>query len=289
MRGVASAAAAITFVNAAATGIGCAAGIRLAATATVEVATSGATQRRSPSDDSQSPVVERALADAARRWASPDERIGHLSLRSDIPVGKGLKSSSAVSSAVLRASARAFGRPEDLLELAGMSAEASLATGVSATGAFDDALAGLRGGVVVTDNTKRELLRADPVLRDCSVVVWIPGGTHPRAPGLLARFRAAASEAARAVELALSGDYWGAMDRNTELVEHLMRYEYEGIRDRLRAAGALASGVAGFGPALAAVVPRPQTAAALAELPSDTGRRLAVEFLLPGEELPGEP
>ena len=75
-----------------------------------------------------------------------------IEIVSDIPVAMGLKSSSAVSSAGLLAVARASGATRPPLEIAKLSAQVSRETGVSATGAFDDALAGLASGVVVTNN-----------------------------------------------------------------------------------------------------------------------------------------
>ncbi len=278
MRGIGRASGAITIVNALPTGVGCALGIGLFAVAEVSLQPVRSHDSGHPGGlraqmDSRTPLVETTARLALSRWGSSGSRITNFRLRSEIPPGRGLKSSSAVSCAIARAIASAAGaRPTDL-EIGLLSSEASRATGVSATGALDDALAGIRGGFVVTDNLRGELLRTSPPGRDWATAMFIPETTHSPSPQWAARFRNRASEGRAAVTAALDGDWWEAMALNTELVERTMGYEYRALRERLMAGGALGVGVSGLGPALAAIAPSERVERLRQALPKAGGQR----------------
>ena len=68
------------------------------------------------------------------------------------------------------------------------------------------------------------------------------------------------------------------MELNTELVERVMGYRYRRLRDRMHERGAVASGVSGVGPTLAAIAPRSKLSKVMSALPADGGRRLLVPF-----------
>src|SRR4029077_12491491 len=103
---------------------------------------------------------------------------GRVAVVSAIPPARGLKSSSAVGVAVAQAVASAYGRSPAAETCAAASAEVSRAIGLSATGAFDDALAAAEGGVVLTENTSRTVRARATLDTDWSVVLWIPAGEH---------------------------------------------------------------------------------------------------------------
>jgi|Deesub1362B_J571_1020462.scaffolds.fasta_scaffold00071_21 shikimate kinase len=90
---------------------------------------------------------------------------------SEIPQASGLKSSSAVVNATLLACMDAFGIKMSALEIARWNAEISLKAGVSVTGAFDDAITSLLGGIVLSDNAKREILKRVELKREVSVLI----------------------------------------------------------------------------------------------------------------------
>jgi shikimate kinase len=215
-------------------------------------------------------VIE-SLTQALRRFAPGTSGHGDLTVRSTVPVGRGLKSSSAVSSAVVLAAARATETPVTAVEVARISAQASMVAGVSATGAFDDALAGLTAGVVVTDNARGELLHSFPLDEGLGVAVYVPPDPHPSSPALRAEFEREAVASSRAVRAALDGDWRGAIAQNTELVERVMGYDYAVARSDLREVGALASGVSGLGPALAAFAPTASLRFVAGRLPGTPG------------------
>lgn len=283
MHGVGRATGAITIVNALPLRRGSALGIDLGVEA--EVLTDdpgygpGTTEFRP--EHSGSPIVRTVLEAAARRFLPPNAVVRRLVLASDVPVGCGLKSSSAVAGAVARAVANAAGAAPSTVEVAQLVSRASRESGVSATGAFDDALACLRPGVVVTDNEADRLLREQNVPDDLKVALWIPPTRHPPAPSLLARFAREADTARPAVERALAGDWPAAMEVNSELVERVMRLPYGELRGACRRNGAIASGVSGLGPAFAALATSERLAAVVEALPRHSGEIRTVRLSTP--------
>lgn len=275
MHGVGRAAGAITIVNALPTGVGCALGISLFAEAEVDLRplSSGEEEQLRVSPGPSTPLVKAAVRGALRRYAPEGRGAVDLSLRCEIPPARGLKSSSAVASAIVLAIARAQRFEPTALEVAQLSAEVSRTAGVSATGAFDDALAGLASGFVVTDNALGMLLRAGPSDPDWIVALFVPPEGHAPSPEWGARFKAEAREGRAAAEAALRGDWWKAMALNTCLVERTMHYSYGRVRELLLRGGALGAGVSGLGPALAAVGPRDRTDPMLRALPTNGGER----------------
>ncbi|MGA7476734.1 MAG: shikimate kinase [Thermoplasmata archaeon] len=280
MSGTARTFGAITITNALPTGIGCAAGVALPVEAQVTLTTDRS--RRPPTleipRDCHTPVVEEALRVGLALYFPEPGAVARLSLRSEIPIARGLKSSSAVSTAVLLAVARAADRNPTSLEIGRHSADVARRAGVSATGALDDALAGLEPGFVVTDNVRGEVLRRTDIDPGWGVALYIPPQPHPPSPNLRNAFsneRASGEPAARA---AMDGDWTKAMRLNTELVERTMGYSYREIRDHLRQHGAIVSGVSGLGPTLATIAPLARLADLVQELPSDTAQKLVVPF-----------
>jgi shikimate kinase len=281
MKGVGRATGAITFVNALATGVGSAAGVALDLEAAVELHPVGASGGLVIPPDSDSPLV-RATADAAlRAWAPGRPWSGRLSIRSGIPLAKGLKSSSAVSGAVARAIAAALQVLVTNEEVGRLSADVSQAIGLSATGAFDDALATLEPGVHVTENGPRRRIRTDALDPSWQVILWIPHHTHLPSPVYRDRFRELAAEGRAAEEAARRGDALGAMAANTEIVERAVGYSYHELREEVERRGALAAGVSGLGPALAVITPPERISVILRCLPPGEGEVLVTRFAGP--------
>lgn len=258
MRGVGRASAALTIVNALSTGVGAAVGLDLPAEAEVTLHPAGSHGKWDVrvEDRARTPLVIATLTEALRAFAPGSSGSGELSLRSEIPPARGLKSSSAVSVAIAGAVAEATDSNPSAADLARISARASVAAGVSATGAFDDALAGLSSGIVVTDNSQQELLRTISVDPAWAAALYIPELDHRPSPELWVAFRAEARAGQEAVDRLMAGDWTGAMRANSALVERLLRYDYAGLRADLEAHGAVCAGVSGLGPTLAAIVPR---------------------------------
>jgi shikimate kinase len=287
MRGVGIAHAAVTVVNALPTGIGSAAGVSLAATATVELEPAATTTRLSIDPVNDTRLIRHTLAAAIDQWGGGRSYSVALQIRSRIPPSKGLKSSSALPVAIARAVTSALGRPLRPIVAAQFASTVGRTSGLSATGAFDDALAGCAGGFVVTDNPRCAVLRHEPPPARWRVVVWIPDGAHRPSAELIEPFSSTGAESEIALRYARDGEYAAAMNRNTQRVERVMGYEYAALHASLRDAGALASGVTGMGPAVAALV-LPEAAQRVREaFPSTLGETHILELLpVQGDRLP---
>ena len=253
---------AVSIVNALAAGRGATVGIGLEVRADAERAgPAGSIDIRADSRSVSSRLVERTVERVAPAGALAGGGAGvRITLASGVPEGYGLKSSSAISSAVALACSRLLGADmgdEDVV-LAGV--EASLDAGVSKTGAYDDACGCYYGGFAVTDNEARTIARAEPAPRGLSAVVFVP---RSRRRGRTSELAGSRADFERAWEMARGGDYWGAMTLNGRAAAPALGSD-PGLVDRLLDAGALGASVSGNGPAVAAIARSGDDAGAVA-------------------------
>ena len=270
------------------TAVGSAAGISLAVEAVVDLEPTSGRSAIVVATDSDSPLVRATLEAALEQWSPARSWSVRLRLRSEIPPAKGLKSSSAVGGAVARAVAGALHLLVTNEEVGRLSADVSQAIGISATGAFDDALATLEPGVHVTDNPARRRLRTDSLDPSWQVILWIPHHAHLPSPVYRDRFHAERDEGRSAEEAALRGDPLAAMRANTEVVERVVGYDYARLRRELLRRGALGAGVSGLGPALAIVTPPERISTVLRTLPPGEGDILVTRFTTGPLDFPSE-
>src|SRR6056297_2481724 len=168
MEGRAAALGAGTVLNALATGTGAAFGIDVETRATVALDpdADGVDGTIAEDPEADTALIERCVALAAERWG--DGEGGTVRTDSDVPLAAGLKSSSAAANATVLATCDALGLAvgdDDSdpsvdvtrLEACRLGVRAARETGVTVTGAFDDATASMLGGVTVTDNDADEL------------------------------------------------------------------------------------------------------------------------------------
>jgi shikimate kinase len=252
---------AVSIVNAIATGKGCALGISLKVTAEVEQSSgSGISFLTGKKDDL---LINNIIRNTLPQKIIDNYKIS-VKVDSDIPIGFGLKSSSAVSNAVALACSRIAGEVDDFAVL-DAAVRASLDAKVTITGAYDDATACYFGGFVVTDNYARKLLRQEPAPENLHAVIFLPRNT-PR--GDVAKLRGFADLFEDAFGLAQSGDYWKAMKLNGVLACAALSSDYRPVMAAMEA-GALGASISGNGPSVAAVVQEdklPQVQSALSRL-----------------------
>lgn len=252
MTGQGHAGGAGTLVNAFATGNGATFGLgyhvtaRVASSRAFRVWSNG---RRLPEAEARL-AVESARA-IQQKLAAPEPLDIHV--ESDIPPRRGLKSSSAVSVAVVQAVAQHAGRRAPDAQLLDAAADAGLRSRTSLTGAYDDASACLLGGVVLTDNRARRIRRRARLPRGLVALVRVPRKTLATGSLRRATFRPIGPVIARAWQLAFDGHYREAMLLNTlayaPLLGHTPTFSMRAI-----ARGAYAAGLSGKGPAEIALV-----------------------------------
>ena len=250
MKGQATCHGAGTIVNAIATGEGAAFGLALRATATVDVRPEAFGVHARVAAD-VNPLL--AVSAARRILQRRDRKVGlEISIVSEIPISRGLKSSSAVANAVVRATSRALGLDPEPQEILQASVDAAIDAGVTITGAFDDACASLYGGVCITDNRDRRLLALDRFPSELVAVLYIPRRMIRKSDLQGTDFARIRSKVEAAFQLALRGDYFRALEANSEAYSPVLGID-ESPAQRARAAGALAAGITGTGPAILAL------------------------------------
>lgn len=173
-----------------------------------------------------------------------------VTLDSEIPTGYGLKSSSAISSAIALACAKIFKSKftDQQILLAGV--EASIESKVSITGAYDDACSCYYGGFNVTDNGKRSRIHFEKVPSNLIAVIFIPKN---RKRGNLKKLKILSSIFSNAWELAKQRKYWEAMTMNGLATSAILNSDPKIIVDLIEK-GALGASVSGNGPSIAAIV-----------------------------------
>ena len=250
---------AITIVNAMATGRGAALGVELQTRATVTVTNrSGVFIARNLSDPQENSTLVKAAARTVFTHFRLDRRFGAIiETDSNIPIAVGLKSSSAASNAVALASIHALGRRASDVEVVRLGVRASFAAGVTLTGAFDDACACYFGGVVVTDNVRRRILKRFRPKGDLRVLIYVPNTKRYTRDIDPVSFKSIKPFIQAANRSALKGDYLNSMTFNGLIYSLALGYDTRATTMALDA-GAVAAGLTGKGPAVAAVVSEPK-------------------------------
>lgn len=236
---------AVSIVNAVANGHGSALGISLKVLADLTISAGKGVYL-------QSKQGEKLLNILVRRTLPKTVLIDHavrIEIKSEIPVGFGLKSSSAVSSAVALAIQKFLGEEIDDVKILNQSADASIDAGVSLTGAFDDSAACYFGGFVVTDNFSRKLIRREPASEDLSAVILLPSRVSR---GNLFNLYLAPEIFDLAFKMASDRDYWNAMKLNGMAVGALLGSDYTPVISAIKE-HALSAGISGNGPSVVAI------------------------------------
>jgi shikimate kinase len=172
---------------------------------------------------------------------------------SNIPIAKGLKSSSAAANAVAIATTAALCKRLDDIEIVKLGVDAAFDAKVTVTGAFDDACASCFGGVVITDNLNREIVKQLPLAQNLEVLFHVPPEKAYTANSDLTKLQTIKPLVEIAYKEALEGKIWEALTLNGLIYSSASGYNPTIALDAL-AAGAIAAGLCGKGPAVTAVV-----------------------------------
>jgi shikimate kinase len=254
MRGEAVCHGAATIVNAIATGKGAAFGTGLRTWAEVELTrTQGIEVKIEGFNDEDPGLARRCVENVLRTFAKNELYGAKVKTRSEIPVSRGLKSSSAAANAVVLATLKALSVECEPLDAICIGTRSAVEAGVSVTGAFDDACASYFGGVVVTDNAKEAVLKRDVMRTDLKVIIDVPPFQIRKKDLPLERIRSLREMVDIAFNCVLEGDYLSAMTLNGLCYSAALRLDQTASLEALRR-GARAAGLSGTGPATVILV-----------------------------------
>ena len=236
---------AISIVNAIATGNGSALGISLKVTAEASLENGQGVRFQTRKENKLiSNIVYNTLPKdiIAKNLVS-------ISIESEIPIGFGLKSSSAVSNAVALACSKLANNDVHDDAILDAAVRASLDSKISITGAYDDATACYFGGFVLTDNYACKLIRREEAPDNLYAIILLPQNATR---GNTRKLSIMSDLFIDAFKLAETGEYWKAMKLNGVLASAVLSEKYEPILAALEK-GALGATISGNGPSIAAV------------------------------------
>lgn len=247
---------AATIINAIATGKGAAVGVDLWTKASVTITDEpGIVKVKILSDSSENPVLAQKTVENVLKYFGLEKEFGaKVETRSNIPVARGLKSSSAAANAIALATTAALEHSLEDVAVVKLGVDGAMDAKVTITGAFDDACASYFGGVVITDNLKRRIVKRFELAEAPAVLFYVPAKKTYTADSDVKRMKNMASVVKIAYREALNGNYWAALTLNGLIYSSTLGYDSSPAVDALTA-GAYAAGLSGTGPAVTAIVP----------------------------------
>ena len=239
---------AVSIVNAIATGKGATLGISLKVEAIVEAEPGKGITIESDSKNLSSRLILKTVEKIVPKKELDKNKI-IIKMNSEIPTGYGLKSSSAISSAVALACAKIFKPKATDQQILVAGVDASIESNVSITGAFDDACSCYYGGFNITDNQRRTRVASKDAPTNLVAVIFIPKN---RRRGNIRKLKVLDSVFNSAWELAKKSNFWEAMTINGLATATILNSDIKIIPSLLEK-NALAASVSGNGPAIAAI------------------------------------
>ena len=239
---------AVSIVNAIANQKGATLGIDLKVEAIVETSPGKGIVIQSENKTLSSRLINKTVEKIVSKKDLEQNKIT-ITLESEIPTGYGLKSSSAISSAVALGCAKIFKSKftDQQILLAGV--EASIESKVSITGAYDDACSCYYGGFNVTDNAKKKRMSFEKGPSNLIAIIFIPKN---RKRGNLKKLKVLSSVFDHAWNLAKKANYWEAMIINGLATASILSSNPDVITGLIERE-ALGASVSGNGPAIAAI------------------------------------
>ncbi len=190
---------------------------------------------------------------AYSRMGVPEPQGWDLEIFSQIPVSRGLKSSSSACNSILSAVFDGNDFEIGTMEMIRMGVTCARSAGVTVTGSFDDACGCHLGGFVMTDNAKdRLILHRNIGAHD--VVIYVPDNKI-RKKGLQTDALKASAQVIRKAISDSRTDPFSAMTLNGRTIASASGIDDSWAETALMH-GALGAGVSGSGPAVASVFSR---------------------------------
>ena len=240
---------AVSIVSAIANKKGATLGIELKVEVTIETSEGKGIEIQSENKSLSSRLINKTIEKiVSKKYLEKNKML--ITINSEIPTGYGLKSSSAISSAIALACAKIFKPKLTDKQILVAGVDASIESKVSITGAYDDACSCYYGGFNVTDNGKRKRIHFERVPSNLIAIIFIPKN---RKRGNLKKLKILSSIFNNAWELAKEKKYWESMTINGLATSAILNSDPKIIVDLIEK-GALAASVSGNGPSIAAIV-----------------------------------
>ena len=242
---------AISIVNAIATGQGSALGISLETCAEVTLTSDNLVEVIINNDKSENTGLAQECFKLVKMKTS--ESCGaKIIVNSDIPIGRGLKSSSAAATAIILSCLKAFEIVMTEKEILDLSVQASKNSGVTITGALDDTAACFLGGLVVTNNLSNELLSRVIVDDDYSILIHVPDHKSYTKDVNYSGSDEFIHSLDTLISMTLEGNYLSAMSLNGMIYSRILKQSNESAILALKN-NALAAGLSGTGPSVGVI------------------------------------
>lgn len=252
MKGKAISYGAISILNAIPMGKGSSLGINLNSEVEIELTNENTDVTVFSNDEKINDVklINQIISDLFQIYKI-DDMGAKIVINSDIPIGQGLKSSSSISNAVTLATLEALKKKMDDLSVIKLGVNSSLKSGVSITGAFDDACACFYGGLIVTDNYSQTILK-QASFENLQVIIHVPNEkiyTNSVDKLKLEQYSNLSNEV---FNLILKEKYFDAMTLNGFIISTSLNLSSKIALSAINV-GALSAGISGTGPATAAL------------------------------------
>ena len=251
MIGKGSSFGAITVINAMPCSIGSTIGISLRTDAvfTPTGQTKDVGIRNDPSENKE--MARICVAETYKAMGIDEPEGWLLNINSEIPISRGLKSSSSACNAIISSVMRAERFDMDTIERIRLGVNCARKAKVTVTGAFDDACGCELGGLVITDNIDDEIIFHHDI-DYFDVLIYAPKNKIKKTGLPLDELKKLAPKVEKLVYLARE-DPFKAMTENGKLIASVSGIN-NSIAEIAMENGALGAGVSGSGPAIAIVL-----------------------------------
>ncbi|ENN96321.1 shikimate kinase [Methanocaldococcus villosus KIN24-T80] len=249
MEGSAYALASGTIINAISIGKGSAFGVDLKVYAKVRLIDDGKNIVKGKVLDAniKPNLIERCVKNVLEYFGL--DYSAYVETKTEIPIKSGLSSSSAVSNATVLATFDALGEKIDDELVLNLAIKSCFDENLTVTGAYDDATASYYGGITVTDNLKRLIIKRDKLKEDLDIIILLP---NYKKNVDVDRMKLIKDYVKIAFNYALKGDYFKALFLNGILYASALNFPTNIIIDAL-SAGAITAGLSGTGPSYVAI------------------------------------
>ncbi|MDR0335243.1 MAG: shikimate kinase [Methanomassiliicoccaceae archaeon] len=251
---------AITVINAIPCGIGATVGVELTTKAIFKVRGDRRTVDIINDTKENTEMARICVRNTYEHFRIEEPKGWSLEINSQIPISRGLKSSSSACNAIVSSVAGIISRDhgkgfdateESVLDMIRLGVRCAREANVTVTGAFDDACGCHLGGLVITDNRNDMLIGRSEV--DIHDVILLVPDTKIRKPSLDVNAFRKMADASRELVNKVDNDWYSVLTANGELIARAAGIN-DSVAKRAISMGAKAAGVSGTGPAISVVV-----------------------------------